>query len=128
LRKFQTKDAVIAKLFAKHIKLNEAEEFVKKSRMGIAVGTPARITDLLNSGDYPCGNCTKSLMLITGTTGALSLDRLVQIVVDASHVDQKKQSILDMRDTLLALMTLLNRPGLKERYTEPKKQVRLIFY
>ena len=32
LRIFQTKDAVVAKLFAKHIKLREAIEYVKKSR------------------------------------------------------------------------------------------------
>lgn len=32
LRKFQAKDAVVAKLFAKHIKLKDAATFVKKTR------------------------------------------------------------------------------------------------
>ena len=68
LRKFQTKDAVVAKLFAKHIKLRGAIEYVKKtrfsvqciprdlnlyadySRVGIGIGTPSRIIDLLDSG------------------------------------------------------------------------------
>ena len=32
LREFQTKDAMVAKLFAKHIKLDEAIKTVQKSR------------------------------------------------------------------------------------------------
>ena len=32
LRTFQTKEAVVAKLFAKHIKLKDAIEYVKKTR------------------------------------------------------------------------------------------------
>lgn len=50
LRKFQTKESLVAKLFAKHIKLKEAVEMVKNARMGIGVGTPQRITDLLDDG------------------------------------------------------------------------------
>lgn len=50
LRKFQTKQALIAKLFAKHIKLKEAQEMVKKNRINIGIGTPQRIIDLLDSG------------------------------------------------------------------------------
>ena len=50
LRKFQTKESMVAKLFAKHIKLKEAIETVKKTRMGIGVGTPQRIIDLLDDG------------------------------------------------------------------------------
>lgn len=47
LRKFQTKDAKVEKLFAKHIKLKEAIESARKSRISIGVGTPQRISDLL---------------------------------------------------------------------------------
>lgn len=50
LRKFQTKEAFVAKLFAKHIKLKEAIETVKKTRINIGVGTPQRIFDLLENG------------------------------------------------------------------------------
>ena len=50
LRKYETKDSAVAKLFAKHIKLKEAIETVKKTRMGIGVGTPQRIIDLLEDG------------------------------------------------------------------------------
>jgi len=52
LRKFQTKEAMVAKLFAKHIKLREAIEMVNKTRMGIGVGTPQRIMDLLEDGAF----------------------------------------------------------------------------
>lgn len=40
------------KLFAKHIKMEEAIESVKKSRINIGVGTPQRIIDLLNDGKF----------------------------------------------------------------------------
>ena len=52
LRKYQTKHALVAKLFAKHIKFQEAVEMVKKSRINIGVGTPQRIFDLLQEGQY----------------------------------------------------------------------------
>lgn len=32
LRQFQNKDSAVGKLFAKHIKLNEAKEFVENTR------------------------------------------------------------------------------------------------
>lgn len=51
LRKFQTKDAKVEKLFAKHIKLKEAIESARKSRISIGVGTPQRISDLLDDGE-----------------------------------------------------------------------------
>ena len=50
LRKFQTKKATVAKLFAKHIKLKEAIETTQKTRMNIGIGTPQRLIDLLDQG------------------------------------------------------------------------------
>lgn len=50
LRPFQTKEARVEKLFAKHIKLKEAIESAKQTRMVIGVGTPQRIYDLLADG------------------------------------------------------------------------------
>ncbi len=50
LRKFQGQGALVAKLFAKHIKLKEAVETVKKARINIGVGTPQRVMDLLDNG------------------------------------------------------------------------------
>lgn len=53
LRRFETKEAKVAKLFAKHIKLKEAVETVKKTRMSIGIGTPQRLIDLLENGMWP---------------------------------------------------------------------------
>jgi protein CMS1 len=50
MRKFQTKDATVAKLFAKHIKLQNSVKFLKSTRTGIAVGTPTRLKDLMDDG------------------------------------------------------------------------------
>jgi protein CMS1 len=50
LRKFQTKESFIAKLFAKHIKLQEAITMVKENKLGMGVGTPQRLIDLFDDG------------------------------------------------------------------------------
>jgi protein CMS1 len=115
LRQFQTKECMVAKLFAKHIKLQEQIELCKKCRMGIGVGTPQRVLDLLDQG-------------------ALKLEFLERVVVDASHVDQKKRGILDMKEVQAPLVKLLAR--MKERYEGGaaedgeggKGKVELIFY
>ena len=60
--------------------------------------------------------------------GALSLLALNRIVVDCSHIDQKKRGILDMRETEGPLVRLLNRPELKNRYGIGEDDVQLIFY
>ncbi|KAL1972286.1 hypothetical protein VTN31DRAFT_7505 [Thermomyces dupontii] len=103
LRQFQTKDAVVAKLFAKHIKLDEAKEFLGRTRVNIGVGTPQRISDLLDSG-------------------SLKIDALERIVIDGSHIDQKKRGIFDMKETFFPLLQLLNRPEFRDRYGRPEGQ------
>ncbi|CAK7272723.1 Protein cms1 [Sporothrix epigloea] len=97
VRSFSTKNNFVAKLFAKHIKLAEAVSFLEGHRTGLAVGTPARLMDLLEQG-------------------ALSVEHLRRIVVDASHIDQKKRGVLDMQDTTLPVVRWLSRPELKSRY------------
>ncbi|KAI9798533.1 MAG: hypothetical protein M1825_005314 [Sarcosagium campestre] len=109
LRTFQTRDAAVAKLFAKHIKLKEALEYVKSTRMTIGVGTPMRLADLVDAE-------------------ALSLDKVNRIVVDSSYIDIKKRGIFDMRETLLPLMAFLNRPALKDRYDAASRSIQLLFY
>lgn len=72
LRPFQTKESIVGKLFAKHIKLEEAKQFLQRarysliriplpiiqlkltsaSRTGIGAGTPQRLSDLLESGKF----------------------------------------------------------------------------
>jgi len=51
LRSFQTKESIVGKLFAKHIKLEEAKQFLTRARSGIGAGTPTRVSDLIESGE-----------------------------------------------------------------------------
>ncbi|OJD16897.1 hypothetical protein AJ78_02995 [Emergomyces pasteurianus Ep9510] len=109
LRQFQSKDCAVAKLFAKHIKLAEAKEFVKKTRVGIGIGTPVRLNDLASSGE-------------------LSLTHLKRIVIDGSYVDQKNRGIFDMKDLHLPLLQFLNRTDLRDRYTSGDNRVQILVF
>ncbi|KAK4700363.1 protein CMS1, partial [Phenoliferia sp. Uapishka_3] len=77
---FKIKDVDIGKLFAKHIKLVEHVEYLNKTKVGIAVGTPGRIGKLFTD------------------TEALTLTHLSHLILDCSHLDGKKLSLLDMAD------------------------------
>ncbi|UNI24255.1 Protein cms1 [Purpureocillium takamizusanense] len=109
VRKFSSKDNVVAKLFAKHMKVEEQVTFLKNRKTGIGVGTPARLMELIDNG-------------------ALSLDNLQRVIVDASHVDQKKRGVLDMKDTMMPLARFLVRDEFRERYVDEKKPLALLFY
>ncbi|KAK0749562.1 U3-containing 90S pre-ribosomal complex subunit-domain containing protein [Schizothecium vesticola] len=109
MRKFQKKGNSVAKLFAKHFKVEEQVSFLQKHNTGIAVGTPQRLIDLIENG-------------------SLSLASLKRLVVDASHIDSKKRGIVDMRETMMPLVKLLTRKELKDRYTASEQHVDLIFY
>lgn len=109
VRKFQKKGNTVGKLFAKHFKVEEQVSFLQKNRTGISVGTPQRLMDLMENG-------------------ALSIDSLKRIVVDASHIDQKKRGIMDMRETMMPLVQLLTKKSLKERYSDAEKPIELLFY
>jgi len=67
------------------------------SSIGIGVGTPARLQGLINAE-------------------ALKTNNLRRIVVDGSHLDQKKRSIFSPKDTFTALLDLLSREDFKQRY------------
>ena len=43
----------VAKLFAKHFKLEEHVAYLKKTKVGAAVGTPGRLGKLLENGEIP---------------------------------------------------------------------------
>ena len=60
--------------------------------------------------------------------GALSSSALERVIVDCSHIDQKKRDIFDMQETQGPLTQLLNRPELKSRYGSDKGEVLLIMY
>ena len=131
LRKFQTKEGLVAKLFAKHIKLKEAVKLVKKSRINIGVGTPQRIIDLLDNGRFLLPWASVRMIwwwLLILISGALSSSQLERVIVDASHIDQKKRGILDMKETQAPLVELLTRNELKERYVSGDSRIELLFF
>ncbi|KAJ5798097.1 Protein CMS1 [Penicillium pulvis] len=109
LRSFQTRESIVGKLFAKHIKLDEAKQFLQRAQMGIGIGTPTRVSDLVESGD-------------------LKLNELQRIVIDGSHIDQKQRGIFDMKDTHFPLLKLLTRPELRERYAAKKNKTQILIF
>ncbi|KAF9888413.1 hypothetical protein FE257_008691 [Aspergillus nanangensis] len=109
LRPFQTKEAIVGKLFAKHIKLEEAKQFLQRARTGIGAGTPARISDLIEAG-------------------SLKLDSLERIVIDGSYVDQKQRGIFDMKEVHFPLLQLLTRSELRERYGAKQKRIQILVF
>ncbi|KAI1380008.1 U3-containing 90S pre-ribosomal complex subunit-domain containing protein [Hypoxylon crocopeplum] len=109
VRKYQTKTNSVAKLFAKHIKIEESMQFLEKHRTGIAVGTPMRLSALVDNS-------------------SLKLDKLERLVVDASHIDQKKRGVMDMKDTMMPLARWLARREFKERYADDENRLQVLFY
>jgi protein CMS1 len=59
------------------------------SSIGIGIGTPQRLLDLLEKD-------------------AMKTRDLKRIVIDGSHLDQKKRSIFDMKELLEPLLKLLS--------------------
>ncbi|KAF7532015.1 hypothetical protein G7Z17_g13683 [Cylindrodendrum hubeiense] len=109
VRKFSSKQSTVGKLFAKHMKVDEQVEFLKKHSIGIGIGTPARLIELIKNG-------------------ALSLENLRRVVVDASHIDQKKRGVMDMKDTMLPLARFLSLEEFKSGYVDETKPLSLLFY
>jgi protein CMS1 len=53
LRKHRgSKGGEIAKLFARHFKLQEHIAYLKRTKVGVAVGTPGRLGQLLETGSH----------------------------------------------------------------------------
>ena len=59
------------------------------------------------------GTCVR-VMNADGFPGALSASSLERVIIDASHIDQKKRGIMDMKETQVPLVQLLSRKEIKE--------------
>ncbi|KAJ8587997.1 hypothetical protein M405DRAFT_741061 [Rhizopogon salebrosus TDB-379] len=100
------KGADVAKLFARHFKLEEHVSYLKRSKIGSAVGTPGRIGKLLCETD------------------ALSVSQLTHVILDVSYRDAKKRSLFDIpeaRDEVFK--TILGAPKVLEGLREGKIQL-----
>lgn len=104
VRKLGSEQNKIAKLFAKHMKLKENLEYVQKTRFGIGVGTPNRVRTFV-------------------ANGTIKLDKLKRIVIDASYVNMKKNTIFDDSEGFLQLLSLLNVEQLKLQLVSDQTQL-----
>ncbi|QRV86722.1 U3 containing 90S pre-ribosomal complex subunit [Ceratobasidium sp. AG-Ba] len=96
----------IAKLFAKHFKLKDHMAYLAKTRIGVAVGTPARLSQLLSEPDV------------------LSVKALSHIVLDMSHLDSKQRSLLDIPETRAdTLRGILGNARIRERLANGKTKL-----
>ncbi|GAA6025330.1 hypothetical protein JCM11491_000394 [Sporobolomyces phaffii] len=95
----------VGKLFAKHFKLNEHAEYLEKTYVGIAVGTPNRIEKLLNETD------------------SLKLTHLSHLILDTTHLDAKKRSLMDLPDARGDLFKLLGCAKVMDRLREGKMKL-----
>jgi protein CMS1 len=108
LRVFNTEESKVAKLIAKHMKLKANIDYLAHTKVGIAIGTPARLKDLIE-------------------VDALKTSGIKRVVVDASYQDEKKRTIFEMKDLFLPLMALLNLTQLRQRYGNEDRIEILVF-
>lgn len=99
------------------------------------MGTPQRLADLVENGESHLGSDRRARtlprdprfhaprMVVTAVTGALATEAVRRIVIDASHIDQKKRGILDTKDSVPALVRFLTLVRFKVGYEEGIIQV-----
>ncbi|KDQ59454.1 hypothetical protein JAAARDRAFT_33025 [Jaapia argillacea MUCL 33604] len=75
------KGGEVAKLFARHFKLEEHVTYLKRTKIGVAVGTPGRLGKLLCETD------------------AVNVAKVTHVILDVSYQDAKKRTLLDIPET-----------------------------
>jgi protein CMS1 len=58
----------------------------------------------------------------------LKTQDLERIVIDGSHIDQKKRGIFDMKEIFSPLLQLLNRAEFRERYGAKGKGLQVLVF
>jgi protein CMS1 len=119
------KGGEVAKLFAKHFKLAEHVTYLKRTKVGSAVGTPGRIGKLL------CETGTRLLQFVIfwgnpdpWAADALTVSALSHIILDVSYRDSKKRNIFDIPETRDEVFkTVLGAPKVLQAIKEGKIQL-----
>jgi protein CMS1 len=104
LRTYQSADNAVAKLFAKHFKIEQQAVFLRKTRVGFGVGTPDRVKKLIEAG-------------------ALKTERLERIVVDGSYLDEKKRGFWNMAELFMPMLDLLKMKEVQKKLEAGELQV-----
>ncbi|KAF9246589.1 U3-containing 90S pre-ribosomal complex subunit-domain containing protein [Melanogaster broomeanus] len=100
------KGGEVAKLFAKHFKLEEHVSYLRRSKIGSAAGTPGRIGKLLCESE------------------ALVVSQLTHIILDISFRDAKNRNLFDIPETRDEVFkTVLGAPKVLEVIKQGKLQV-----
>ena len=88
----------VAKLFARHFKLEEHVAYLKRTKIAAAVGTPGRLGKLLcDTGTFVASWSPDEVA--QPPADALSTSALTHIILDVSYRDTKKRSLLDIPET-----------------------------
>ena len=91
VRLFKTfKSMKVAKLFAKHLKIQDQQSFLAKQKTAVAVGTPNRVLKLIQEGH-------------------LKLTGLDFILIDTSFKDKKEMHFFDLPDVAADTKSLFER-------------------
>ncbi|KIW96527.1 uncharacterized protein Z519_03596 [Cladophialophora bantiana CBS 173.52] len=109
LRVFKTQDSKVAKFIAKHMKLEMNVEFLQKNKVGIAIGTPERMYQLMEAG-------------------AMKTEALQRIVVDGSYKDEKKNTIFTIGQIFQPMIALLNNDSIRQRYRSEQNKIDILVF
>lgn len=99
----------VAKLFARHFKVEEQAAWLETQVTPAAVGTPHRIQALLDKD-------------------ALHIEHLAAIIIDFSWTDAKNRTVLDTPETRDATLSLLSNTSLRAALTRPSAPCQLALY
>lgn len=86
------KGGEVAKLFAKHFKLAQHVSYLKRTKVGAAVGTPGRIGKLLcETGEFALMTLRVLVdSMLIFAADALTISALSHIILDITYRDSKK--------------------------------------
>ncbi len=113
----------MAKLFAKHFKLEEHVTYLKRTKIGAAVGTPGRLGKTAERDRYANVHCYPRAR-VNLSIDALSVSALSHIILDTSHKDAKTRTMLDIPETRDEVFkTVLKNEAVLQGIKEGKIQV-----
>lgn len=104
-----TSTPTVAKLFARHFKLDEQVSWLQSQVTPIAVGTPHRVQALLEQG-------------------ALHVEHLQALLVDASWTDAKQRAVFDTPETRDALLALWAERKVRAMLQAPSGSCRVFLF
>ncbi len=102
-----TKGGDVAKLFAKHFKLEEHAEYLRRTLVSAGVGTPGRLGRLLSETGMSFHAFPFHFVLTRLPPDSVSLKALTHIILDVTFRDVKNRSLLDIPETRDPLFKLV---------------------